>query len=168
VNFDAPFVEVLQINSDISIAILDKIEARNQDKSKIPVIRDNTPYHKCSRSENGCRDPIVAFTCPVSNLLPPPEPDRETMGRDAQTRHSQQILPTPEKIHTRHSCILPPNHSKGVAKLPQQRGRQFQNNLTPELSDFGTGWNYFLYLQAHARTWRRKYLIQGLAFVCRI
>ena len=63
-NFDAPFVEVIKINGDSSVALLKKIEARNRDKKTIRVIRDNASYHKCEQlrqwlSRSACRIHLI-------------------------------------------------------------------------------------------------------------
>ena len=53
--FDAPFVEVDKVNAESSIALLEKIEARNPDKARIHVIWDNAPYHKCEKIKQWLR-----------------------------------------------------------------------------------------------------------------
>jgi transposase len=75
-NFDAPFVEVLKVNGDSSIALLQKIEARNPAKSKVHVIWDNAPYHKCEQirqwlSRPDCRIHLIQLPtyCPHLNPI---------------------------------------------------------------------------------------------------
>ncbi len=75
-NFDAPFVEVVKVNGDSSIALLEKIEARNPAKSKIHVIWDNAPYHKCEKlrqwlSQPDCRIHLIQLPtyCPHLNPI---------------------------------------------------------------------------------------------------
>ncbi len=75
-NFDAPFVEVLKVNGDSSIALLEKIEVRNPAKSRIHVIWDNAPYHKCEKlrqwlSRPDCRIHLIQLPpyCPHLNPI---------------------------------------------------------------------------------------------------
>lgn len=75
-NFDAPFVEVTKVNGDSSVALLAKIEAQNPSKSKIHVIWDNAPYHKCERvrawlSRSNCRINLIRLPtyCPHLNPI---------------------------------------------------------------------------------------------------
>jgi transposase len=75
-NFDAPFVEVLKVNGDSSVALLEKIEARNRHKKTIHVIWDNAAYHKCEKvrqwlSRPDCRIHLIRLPtwCPHLNPI---------------------------------------------------------------------------------------------------
>jgi transposase len=75
-NFDAPFVEVLKVNGDSSIALLEKIEAQNPAKKTIHVVWDNAPYHKCEQvrqwlSRPDCRIHLIRLPtyCPHLNPI---------------------------------------------------------------------------------------------------
>jgi transposase len=48
-NFDAPFVEVEKVNANSTIALFERIEARNKDKRVIHVILDNAKYHHAEK-----------------------------------------------------------------------------------------------------------------------
>ncbi len=48
-NFDAPFVEVEKVNADSTIALFERLEARNKDKRVIHVILDNARYHHAAK-----------------------------------------------------------------------------------------------------------------------
>ena len=74
-NFDTPFVEVTTVNSDSSIALLEKIQARNRDKKIIHVIWDNAPYHKCDKvrqwlSRPDCRIHLIRLPAYAPHLNP--------------------------------------------------------------------------------------------------
>lgn len=75
-NFDVPFVEVIKVNGDSSVALLAKIEAQNPTKSTIHVIWDNAPYHKCKQvrtwlSRSNCRINLIRLPtyCPHLNPI---------------------------------------------------------------------------------------------------
>jgi len=75
-NFDAPFVEVIKVNGDSSVALLNKIGAKNPSKSTIHVIWDNAPYHNCEQviawlSHSNCRINLICLPacCPDLNPL---------------------------------------------------------------------------------------------------
>lgn len=74
-NFDAPFVEVIKVNGDSSVALLAKIEAQNPAKSTIHVIWDNAPYHKCAQvrawlSRPDCRINLIRLPAYCPHLNP--------------------------------------------------------------------------------------------------
>jgi len=74
-NFDTPFVEVTKVNGDSSVALLAKIEAQNPSKSKIHVIWDNAPYHKCAQvrawlSRSNCRVNLIRLPAYCPHLNP--------------------------------------------------------------------------------------------------
>ena len=62
--FDCPFVEVEKVNADSTIALFERLEARNKDKRIIHVILDNAKYHHAERvrewlSQTGCKIRII-------------------------------------------------------------------------------------------------------------
>ena len=74
-NFNAPFVEVIKVNGDSSVALLAKIEAQNPSKSTIHVIWDNAPYHKCEQvrkwlSRSDCRINLIRLPAYCPHLNP--------------------------------------------------------------------------------------------------
>jgi len=74
-NFDAPFVEVMKVNGDSSVALLAKIEAQNPVKSTIHVIWDNASYHKCAQvrawlSRPDCRINLIRLPAYCPHLNP--------------------------------------------------------------------------------------------------
>lgn len=74
-NFDTPFVEVLTVNGDSSIALLEKIEANNPDKKIIHVIWDNAAYHKCDKvrqwlRRKSCRIHLIRLPTYAPHLNP--------------------------------------------------------------------------------------------------
>ena len=74
-NFDVPFVEVIKVNGDSSVALLAKIEAQNPEKSTIHVIWDNAPYHKCEQvrdwlSRPDCRINLIRLPAYCPHLNP--------------------------------------------------------------------------------------------------
>lgn len=63
-NFDCPFVEVEKVDADSTIALFERLEARNKDKRVIHVILDNAPYHHAAKvrewlSRPGCKIRII-------------------------------------------------------------------------------------------------------------
>ena len=75
-NFNAPFVEVIKVNGDSSVALLAKIEAQNPSKSTIHVIWDNAPYHNGKKvrdwlARRGCRVNLIRLPtyCPHLNPI---------------------------------------------------------------------------------------------------
>ena len=48
-NFDVPFVEVDTVNADSTIALFEKIEARNSHMSRVFVALDNAKYHHAQK-----------------------------------------------------------------------------------------------------------------------
>jgi transposase len=74
-NFDAPFVEVIKVNGDSSVALLAKIAAQNPSKSTIHVIWDNAPYHNCKQvrawlSRSNCRINLIRLPAYCPHLNP--------------------------------------------------------------------------------------------------
>ncbi len=73
--FDVPFVEVIKVNGDSSVALLAKIETQNPSKSTIHVIWDNAPYHKCKQvrawlSRPDCRINLIRLPAYCPHLNP--------------------------------------------------------------------------------------------------
>ncbi len=48
-NFDTPFMDVDRVDSDNTIQLFEKLEARNLDKKRIYLILDNAPYHRSAK-----------------------------------------------------------------------------------------------------------------------
>ena len=74
-NFDTPFVEVIKVNGDSSVALLARIEAQNPAKSTIHVIWDNAAYHKCEQvrawlSRPNCRINLIRLPAYCPHLNP--------------------------------------------------------------------------------------------------
>ena len=75
-NFDTPFMDVDRVDSDSTIQLFEKLEARNPDKKRIYLVLDNAPYHRASKVKHwlerkNCRiKPIWLPTyCPHLNAI---------------------------------------------------------------------------------------------------
>jgi len=75
-NFDTPFMDVDRVDSDSTIQLFEKLEARNPDKKRIYLILDNAPYHRAIKvkqwlEHKDCRiSPIWLPTyCPHLNAI---------------------------------------------------------------------------------------------------
>ncbi len=75
-NFDMAFVEPITVDGDSAVKLLAKIEANNPEKSKIHVIWDNAPYHRCEAvrrwlARPNCRIHLIQLPpyCPHLNPI---------------------------------------------------------------------------------------------------
>ena len=48
-NFDTPFMDVVRVDSDSTIHLFEKLEARNRGKKRIYLVLDNAPYHRSGK-----------------------------------------------------------------------------------------------------------------------
>ena len=74
-NFDAPFVEPVTVDGHSAVQLLAKIEANNPTKSKIHVIWDNAPYHRCETVKQwldrpNCRIHLIQLPAYCPHLNP--------------------------------------------------------------------------------------------------
>jgi len=77
-SFDTPFVEVETVNRDSTIALFERLEARNKDKRVIHVILDNARYHHAIKVKEWLSRP----DCKIKIIwLPPYAPHLNSIER---------------------------------------------------------------------------------------
>ena len=66
-NFDTPFMDVVRVDSDSTIHLFEKLEARNRGKRRIYLVLDNAPYHRSGK----VRDWLARENCKIKPIWLP-------------------------------------------------------------------------------------------------
>src|SRR5271168_2792112 len=75
-----------------------------------------------------------------AGLLPASEPDRATMGSDAQEHHAQQMLPDPRRIRRSDPGFPARRGPQEVGRTLRFGHRQLSYNFTQGFSPPGVNW----------------------------
>ena len=144
-------VEAESIDAQSTIRLLEALEALYPLMVCIHVFLDNASYHHAKLVKEWLARPSCRIKLHfLPALLPASEPDRATMGGDAQEHHAQQMLPDPRRIRRSNPGFPARRGPQEVGRTLRFGHRQFSYNLTQGFSAYGVNRVYHLFYPALA------------------
>jgi hypothetical protein len=130
-------VEAESIDAKSTIRLLEALEALYPFMVCIHVFLDNASYQRQAREGMAVPAGAPNQAAFPAGLLPASEPDRATMGDDAQEHHAQQMLSDPRRIRRRNPGFPARRGPQEVGRTLRFGHRQFSYNFTQGFSASG-------------------------------